>query len=94
MLLFCDRKYVFRGIQEYIALDANNIVSISGNIFLLYPPQGHPLLYRYLHYLNNVVKWKGQLLPKTLLPFRVHRYSGKIRRDRYNLLTFIEINDK
>ena len=47
---------LFRGIQEYIALDANNItlvfdsgniVSISGNIFL-YPPQGHPILYIYL----------------------------------------------
>ena len=44
---------LFRGIQEYIALDANNIaqvvdegniVSISGNIFF-YHPQGHPILY-------------------------------------------------
>ena len=44
---------LFRGIQEYIALDANNItlvfdsgniVNISGNIFL-YPPQGRPILY-------------------------------------------------
>ena len=48
---------LFRGIQEYIALDANNItlvfdsgniVNISGNIFL-YPPQCHPILYKYLH---------------------------------------------
>ena len=47
---------LFRGIQEYIALDANNItlvfdssniVYISGNIFL-YPPQGHPILYNSL----------------------------------------------
>ena len=47
---------LFRGIQEYIALDANNItlvfdsgniVNISGNIFL-YPPQGHPILYNSL----------------------------------------------
>ena len=47
---------LFRGIQEYIALDANNItlvfdsgniVYISGNLFL-YPPQGHPILYNYL----------------------------------------------
>ena len=47
---------LFRGIQEYIALDANNItlvsdsgniVNISGNIFL-YPPQGHPILYNCL----------------------------------------------
>ena len=47
---------LFRGIQEYIALDANNItlvfdlgniVNISGNIFL-YPPQGHPILYQNL----------------------------------------------
>ena len=46
---------LFRGIQEYIALDANNItlvfdsgniVNISGNIFL-YPPQGHPILYKW-----------------------------------------------
>ena len=46
---------LFRGIQEYIAKDANNIarvfdsgniVSISRNIFL-YPPQGHPILCRY-----------------------------------------------
>ena len=49
---------LFRGIQEYIALDANNItlvfdsgniVNISGNIFL-YPPQGHPILYN-SHYI-------------------------------------------
>ena len=49
---------LFRGIQEYIALDANNItlvfdsgniVNISGNIFL-YPPQAHPILYNnFLH---------------------------------------------
>ena len=46
---------LFRGIQEYIALDANNItlvfdsgniVNIPGNIFL-YPPQGHPISYNY-----------------------------------------------
>ena len=46
---------LFRGIQEYIALDANNItlvfdsgniINISGNIFL-YSPQGHPILYNY-----------------------------------------------
>ena len=45
---------LFGGIQEYIALDNNislvfdsgNIVNISGNIFL-YPPQGHPILYKY-----------------------------------------------
>ena len=46
---------LFRGIKEYIALDANNItlvfdsgniVNISGNIFL-YPPQGHPISYNY-----------------------------------------------
>ena len=47
---------LFRGIREYLALDANNItlvfdsgniVNISGNIFL-YPPQGHPILYKYV----------------------------------------------
>ena len=54
---------LFRGIQEYIALDANNItlvfdssniVNISGNIFL-YPPQGHPILYKYHHMVVNIV---------------------------------------
>ena len=49
---------LFRGIQEYIALDTNNntlvfdsgnIVNISGNIFLS-PPQGHPMVYKYLVY--------------------------------------------
>ena len=39
----------FREIQKYIAVDANNFVSISGNIFL-YPPQGHPILYNYYPY--------------------------------------------
>ena len=54
---------LFRGIQEYIALDANNItlvfdsgniVNISGNIFL-YPPLGHPILYKYFILIHNVV---------------------------------------
>ena len=49
---------LFRGIQEYIALDGNNItlvfdsgniVNISGNKFL-YPLQGHPILYNYYYY--------------------------------------------
>ena len=42
---------LFRWIQECIALYANNIVNISGNIFL-YPPQGHPILYNHLYCLN------------------------------------------
>ena len=46
---------LFRGIQEYIALDANNItlvfdsgniVNILGNIFL-YPPQSNPIFTSY-----------------------------------------------
>ena len=54
---------LFREIQEYIALDTNNIalvfdsgniVSISGNIFL-YPPQGHPILYKY----NRMLAYGG-----------------------------------
>ena len=54
---------LFRGIQEYIALDANNItlvfdsgniVNISGNIFL-YPPQGHPILYNYCPGNNSII---------------------------------------
>ena len=53
---------LFRGIQEYIALDANditlifdsgNIVNISGNIFL-YPPQGQPILYNYPKHQNEI----------------------------------------
>ena len=61
---------LFRGTQEYIALDANNItlvfdsgniVNISGNIFL-YPPQGHPILYNYslevyMFYILKYVSW-------------------------------------
>ena len=52
---------LFRGIQEYIALNANNIVlvfdsgnivSISGNIFL-YPPKGHQILYKYIIMKNS-----------------------------------------
>ena len=48
---------LFRVMQEYIALDANNItlvfdsgniVNISGNI-IMYLPQGHPILYKYRH---------------------------------------------
>ena len=55
---------LFRGIQEYIALDANNItlvfdsgniVNISGNIFL-YPPQGHPILYNYVVYMRVMLQ--------------------------------------
>ena len=49
---------LFRGIQEYIALDANNITLVfdSGNIvnifrnIFLYPPQGHAILYNYYPY--------------------------------------------
>ena len=64
---------LFRGIQEYIALDANNItlvfdsgniVNISGNIFL-YPPQGHPILYNYLAarsvYFFPLILWGGDV---------------------------------
>ena len=56
---------LFRGIQEYIALDANNItlvfdsgniVNISGNIFL-YPPQGHPILYNYSACSRYYITW-------------------------------------
>ena len=70
---------LFRGIQEYIALDANNItlvfdsgniVNISGNIFL-YPPQGHPILYKYQTFVearinDNITKFKDTL-PKNCL---------------------------
>ena len=62
---------LFRGIQEYIALDANNItlvfdsgniVNISGNIFL-YPPQGHPILYNYFLCIGH-----GSMMVKVSLP--------------------------
>ena len=68
---------LFRGILEYIALDANNItlvfdsgniVNISGNIFL-YPPQGHPILYKYPSistFIGQVVK-RGITANMTLL---------------------------
>ena len=32
-----------RGIQEYIARDVNNIVSIEGNTFLYPPKKSHPI---------------------------------------------------
>ena len=70
---------LFRGIQEYIALDANNItlvfdsgniVNISGNIFL-YPPQGHPILYNYC--LNIKLSDSRGELPNH--PNRVNNYQ-------------------
>ena len=33
-----------RGIQEYIARDANKIVSIDGNVFLYLPKKSHPII--------------------------------------------------
>ena len=36
-----------RGTQEYIARDANNIVSIEGNKFLYPPKKSHPIFYYY-----------------------------------------------
>ena len=62
---------VWRGIQEYIARDANNIArvedegnidSISDNI-LLYPSQGHPILYIIIHTELLVAKIKS-CIPK------------------------------
>ena len=64
---------LFRGIQEYIALDANNItlvfdsgnvLNISGNIFL-YPPQGHPILFIIIHIELLVAKIKS-CIPRAL----------------------------
>ena len=54
---------IFRGIQEYIAIDANNIalvfdsgniISISGNIFL-YPSQGHISISS--HAIQSLIEW-------------------------------------
>ena len=65
---------LFRGIQEYIALDANNItlafdsgniVNISGNIFL-YPPQGHPILYKYFTLDDVIPKTRYHLISSTI----------------------------
>ena len=70
---------LFRGIQEYIALDANNItlvfdsVNISGNIFL-YPPQGHPILYKYTLYVlpsTNTVRTEKETKSNILLSINV-----------------------
>ena len=36
-----------RATQEYIARDANNIVSIEGNKFLFPPKKSHPIFYYY-----------------------------------------------
>ena len=54
---------LFRGIQEYIALDVNNInsrvedegniVNISGNIFLYSPKKSHPILYKCFSLVNT-----------------------------------------
>ena len=33
-----------RGIQEYIARDANNIVAKKGNVLLYPPKKSHPIL--------------------------------------------------
>ena len=61
---------LFRGIQEYIALDANNftfvfdsgnIANISGNMFL-YPPQGHPILYKYFYVPIDLLKNTDQCI--------------------------------
>ena len=72
---------LFRGIQEYIALDANNItlvfdsgniVNISGNIFL-YPTQGHPIA----HHRSRVQDPVGTVL-STELPTVDHHDSIKL----------------
>ena len=51
---------LFGGIQEYIALDANNIALVfdSGNIvsisvIFLYPPQGHPILCAWKYFVQG-----------------------------------------
>ena len=90
---------LFRGIQEYIALDAinitlvfdsGNIVNISGNIFL-YPPQGHPILYNSSKNFNIHCRGKypsSEPLSHTGMdvfgPFMVKRARSLIKR--YGLL--------
>ena len=62
---------LFRGIQEYIALDANNItlvfdsgniVNISGNIFLYPPKKSHPILYNVLLWMSVILKCLKHML--------------------------------
>ena len=74
---------LFRGIQEYIALDANNItlvfdsgniVNISGNIFL-YPPQGHPILYNYCVSLSFRHAFVNNEMNDSSLPYIVVYYN-------------------
>ena len=76
---------LFRGIQEYIALDANNItlvfdsgniVNISGNIFL-YPPQGHPILY------NS--SFSSLSLRFHLYPYSLDHYQENLYFNRHNV---------
>ena len=86
---------LFRGIQEYIALDANNItlvfdsgniVSISCNIFL-YPPQGHPILYNhsltcYLK-LTKIVVSESRYMLNGMILILILRFS------RFYVVTFL-----
>ena len=74
---------LFRGIPEYIALDAynitlvfdsGNIVNISCNIFL-YPPQGHPILYNYFHY-NQVLASSKLLFYEC---YNGNQYNNKLK---------------
>ena len=82
---------LFRGIQEYIALDANNItlvfdsgniVNISGNIFL-YPPQGHPILYNYYKHIKTTFGYE-QYLDKIVNP-KLRSVLTKLRISAHNL---------
>ena len=41
---------LFRGIQEYIARDVNNIARVES-------PQGHPILYNYHNYIESITDW-------------------------------------
>ena len=58
-----------RGIQEYIARDANNIVSIEGNIFIY--PQKRAIQYHY-YYLYRalcviLLSYNSERLPAAIL---------------------------
>ena len=67
---------LFRGMQEYIALqyanniarveDKGNIVSISGNIFL-YPHQGQPILYNYSRTVGTMMNRHRKLAKSIVL---------------------------
>ena len=66
-----------RGIQEYIARDVNNIVSIEGNIFLYPPKKRHPILLLFIiHTGLHVSSYYLTIVGDCQLPY-FHRTKAK-----------------